>query len=252
MSQQGTQATLTGAAQIAAELSQLHRRQETLTAEAAAATAEASRASAALAVGGGEQQLEAAARARAKASALAAALAALDDPIAASAQALDAALAGEKWNAALDRMLPAVEAAAEAVRSYEEHAAAVNDVLVERVPLMAAAYRKWETARLQFEDAMRALIPGVTPTPAADLYGKMTTSPEAAAAADRLVNELAQRCADLRPALAPVAGVGLCVDVKNYQIALREPYGSTPHVLAQALVYQQKEDEKRAATRRQQ
>ena len=102
-----------------------------------------------------------------------------------------------------------------------------------------------EAARKEFVDATRTLIPGVTPKIGTDLYGSPVATPEASAAADRLIEALKTRCSDVRPVLAPVAGLPLCVDLKTFQIVLAEPYGSVAHNRAQGLLLEQKEAEKR-------
>jgi hypothetical protein len=225
------------------ELLHLRQRRPALTGEIAAATTAAERANAALATGG-TQHVDAAAAANARVTALRGALSSLEDQITVKEGELAKAIASERRESALAAMVPMVDRAAEAVRIYEAHAEEVNRVLIEHVPAMAAAFRKWEMARKEFVDAMRQLIPGVVPFISGDLYGKPVTRPEASAAAELLVRDLEERCADVRPVLAPISAQELCVDLKKFQIKLPEPYGAVSHSLAQTAVAIKKKAEK--------
>ncbi len=235
-------------AQLEDELLQLRQRRPVLTGEIAAATTDAEAHNAALASTGDPQHLDAAAASNARITALRGALSSLAEQLTAKGRELAEARAAEQWEATITRLIPIANAAASAVRLYEEHAAAANKILIEHVPPMAEAYRAWEAARKEFVAVVRALIPGVTPQVAGDLYGKLVTSPEAAAAGERLVKALEACCADVRPALAPVAGADLCIDLKTFQLDLPEPYSAMPHVLAQSLVAEQKKAEKSRAS----
>jgi hypothetical protein len=231
-------------AQLEDELRQLRQRRPVLTGEIAAAHTAMQSDNAALATSGGQQRLDAASAATARVAALKKAAELLDEQITLKEQAIVEAKAAEQWEATITRLVPIANAAASAVRLYEDHAAAANKILVENVPPMAEAYRAWEAARKEFVIAVRALIPGVTPSATGgSFYGRMVTPPEAEAAAQRLLEELEARCADVRPALAPVAGADLCIDLKTFQLALPEPYSDTPHMLAQNLVAEQKQEE---------
>jgi vacuolar-type H+-ATPase subunit I/STV1 len=230
--------------QLEEELSQLRRRRAALNGEIAAAETALKHDYDALATTGGNRQLEVATAANGTVMTLRGALSSLDDQIPAKERELAEAKATEQWEDAIERILPTVDAAAEAVRLYEEHAEAVNQVLSEHVPLMAEAYRAWEVARKEFVAEVRALIPGVTPRIGTDFYGALVTPPEAAQAADLLLEALEARCEAVRPVLAPVAGLSLCID-QSFKVALQEPYGSVPHSLAQSVVADQKNEEKK-------
>jgi hypothetical protein len=88
---------------------------------------------------------------------------------------------------------------------------------------------------------VRALIPGVTPQNGSNAP---VIPREAEATAGLLIKALEARCADVRPALAPLPGLRLCVDSRVFQIALSKPYGHSAHDLAQSLVTARKEEER--------
>jgi hypothetical protein len=240
-----TQKVLGLSAQLEDELLQLRQRRPVLTGEIAAAHTAMQHDNAALATSGGQQRLDAASASTARVAALKKAAELLDEQIARKEQEVVAAKATERWEAAVAALVPVVDSAAEAVRIYESYAEMVNKFLIEHIPEMAASYRQWEQARKEFVDAVRSLIPGVTPSATGgSLYGRLVTPPEAEVAAQRLLEELEARCADVRPVLAPVAGADLCIDLKTFQLALPQPYSDTPHMLAQNLVAEQKKAEK--------
>jgi len=231
-------------AQLEEELSRLRERRTGLATALAAVQSERERDAAALISSGGRKQIDAATVSTSRVAALKGAASALDDQITAKEHELAEAEVSQQWEDAVNSLVPTVDAAAAALRHYEGSAEIVHKLLAEHIPLMADNYRAWEISRREFVDAVRALIPGVTPQNGSNAYGSPVIPLEAEATAGLLIKALEARCADVRPALAPLPGPRLCVDLRVFQIALSKPYGHSAHDLAQALVAARKEEER--------
>ncbi len=226
------------------ELAELETRRARLSGEITSAGDALDEARAGFLSAGGKKQADVLTVCESRARALEGAASALDDQITAKEHELAEAEVSQKWEDAVNSLVSTVDAAAAALRHYEGSAEIVHKLLAEHVPLMADNYRAWETSRREFVDAVRALIPGVTPQNGSNAYGSPVIPREVEATAGLLIKALEARCADVHPALAPLPGLRLCVDLRAFQIALSKPYGHSAHDLAQALVAARKEEER--------